>query len=76
MVVGYYEGLSCHSLTYAVLCLLENEGCRLVATNRDFQYQANGGRRMPGAGAHVAAIVAGANREPDMVRWPRRHDVI
>ena len=66
VVVGFDRTFCYFSLAYAVRCLLENEGCRLVVTNRDFQFPASG-KRLPGTGAVVAAICAGANREPDAV---------
>ena len=66
VVVGFDKTLSYFHLAFAVRCLLENEGCRLVVTNRDFQFPMKG-KRLPGTGALVAAVCTGANREPDVV---------
>ena len=49
---GYFE------ICYATRCLLENKGCELVATNRDFQFPAQKNRKLPGNGAFVAAVAA------------------
>ena len=58
---GYFE------ICYATRCLLENKGCELVATNRDFQFPAQKNRKLPGNGAFVAAVCAASRREPDVV---------
>ena len=58
---GYFE------ICYATRCLLENKGCELVVTNRDFQFPAQKNRKLPGNGAFVAAVCAAARREPDVV---------
>eukprot|EP00629_Pelagomonadales_sp_RCC1024_P007088 CAMPEP_0119290242 /NCGR_PEP_ID=MMETSP1329-20130426/40412_1 /TAXON_ID=114041 /ORGANISM="Genus nov. species nov., Strain RCC1024" /LENGTH=254 /DNA_ID=CAMNT_0007291057 /DNA_START=219 /DNA_END=980 /DNA_ORIENTATION=- len=58
---GYFE------LAYATRCLLENPGCRLVVTNRDFQFPARDGVKLPGNGSFVAALCAAIRREPDIV---------
>lgn len=66
VVVGFDRTFCYFSIAYAVRCLLENPGCELVATNRDYQFPIQG-KRLPGAGALVAAVCAGAGREPDAV---------
>jgi hypothetical protein len=66
VVVGFDKLLSYFHIAYAVRCLLENEGCQLIVTNRDFQFPMKG-KRLPGTGALVAAICTGARREPDVV---------
>ena len=58
---GYFE------ICYATRCLLENKGCELVVTNRDFQFPAQKNRKLPGNGAFVAAVCAASRREPDVV---------
>lgn len=69
-MVGFDEGVNYHDLAFACLCLLENPGCKLVATNLDFQYPARG-RFLPGNGAIVAAIKTGSRREPDVASRAR-----
>ena len=50
----------------AVRCLLENEGCKFIVTNQDYQFPI-AGKKLPGNGAFVSAISVGARREPDVV---------
>ena len=38
VVAGFYGKMNNYSLNLAVLCLLENPGCVLLATNVDYQY--------------------------------------
>ena len=71
VVVGYYAQLSMHSIALGCLCLLENPGCQLLATNLDKQYNATGGRRMPAAGAHVAAMATGSGKVPIVCGKPQ-----
>ena len=66
VVVGFDKMLSYFHIAFAVRCLLENEACQLIVTNRDFQFPMKG-KRLPGTGALVAAICTGARREPDVV---------
>lgn len=71
VVVGYYGQLSMHSIAFGCLCLLENPGCQLLATNMDTQYNATGGRRMPAAGTHVAAMATGSGKTPIVCGKPQ-----
>lgn len=35
VIVGFDRGLCYYKLAYATLCILENPGCKFIATNRD-----------------------------------------
>ncbi len=66
VVVGFDVSFCYFHLAYAVRCLLELPAVKFVVPNRDYQYPV-GGVRTPGNGALVAAVVASARREPDIV---------
>jgi len=68
VVVGIDEGLTYASLRRA--CLLVRAGARLVATNVDPTFPAEGGALWPGAGALVAAISTATDVEPEVVGKP------
>lgn len=60
-------------LTYAGLrtaCVLVRRGARLVATNSDRTFPANGGELWPGAGALVAAVTTATGVEAEVVGKP------
>ena len=66
VVLGFDKNYGYFEVAYAVRCVLEN-GAKLVVTNRDFQFPAQRGLKMPGNGAFVAAVCAAARKEPDAV---------
>jgi phosphoglycolate/pyridoxal phosphate phosphatase family enzyme len=66
VIVGFDRHVSYVHLALATRYLLENDDCRLVVTNRDYQFPA-GPVRLPGTGALVSAVCTGARREPDVV---------
>ena len=66
VVLGFDRNFGYFEIAYATRCLLEN-GAQLVVTNRDFQFPAQRGLKMPGNGAFVCAVCASARREPDVV---------
>ena len=66
VVLGFDRNFGYFEIAYATRCLLEN-GAQLVVTNRDFQFPAQRGLKMPGNGAFVAAVCAAARKEPDAV---------
>ena len=68
VVVGIDEGLSYASLRRA--CLLVQRGARLVATNVDRTFPAEGGEVWPGAGALVAAITTATGIHAEVVGKP------
>jgi glycerol 3-phosphatase-2 len=60
-------------LTYARLrtaCVLVRRGARLVATNADRTFPANGGELWPGAGALVAAVATATGIDAEVVGKP------
>ena len=65
VVLAFDASFCYYHVAYATRCLLENAGCALIATNRDFQFPSQRGRKLPGNGAFVAAVCASARREPD-----------
>ena len=66
VVVGFERDFCYYHFAYAVRCLLELPACTYLVTNRDYQFPTKG-CRLPGNGMLVAAVSAGAAREPDLV---------
>ena len=66
VVVGFEPHFCYYHFAYAVRCLLELPACTYLVTNTDYQFPTKG-RRLPGNGMLVAAVSAGAAREPDLV---------
>ena len=57
VVVGMASDFS-YRMIFEASCYLRDEGCHLIATNRDAFDVLNGGVHQPAAGAMVAAIEA------------------
>ncbi|HEX6230822.1 MAG TPA: HAD-IIA family hydrolase [Actinomycetota bacterium] len=68
VVVGIDEGLTYADLRTA--CILVRRGSRLLATNVDPTFPADGGDLWPGAGALVSAITTATGVQPEVVGKP------
>merc|ERR1712228_487686 len=64
VVVGFDTTFTYSKNAYAIKCLHGNEGCLLIATNKDKTFPSNG-VVMPGGGTVVGAVEIGALREAD-----------
>eukprot|EP00981_Chlorochromonas_danica_P006636 scaffold1446_cov175-Ochromonas_danica.AAC.14 len=70
VIVGLDTGINYYKLQYAQLCLLNNEGCRFIATNQDALTHLTEEQEWVGAGGIVSAIMGCTNRQPLVVGKP------
>jgi 4-nitrophenyl phosphatase len=68
VVVGLAQDFDYHQLLHAQQAVLA--GAAFIATNRDGQFPAEGGRVTPGAGSVVAAIEAASDTRPITIGKP------
>ena len=69
VVIGWDRSFSFAKIVRAQKEVLEN-GARLIATNVDAMFPAQGGRLLPGAGAMVASVEASTGRKAEVIGKP------
>ncbi|XP_017977430.1 PREDICTED: phosphoglycolate phosphatase 1B, chloroplastic [Theobroma cacao] len=70
VVVGFDRYFNYYKVQYGTLCVRENPGCLLIATNRDAVTHLTDAQEWAGGGSMVGAICGSTQREPLVVGKP------
>ncbi|XVF41420.1 hypothetical protein PTKIN_Ptkin01aG0278700 [Pterospermum kingtungense] len=70
VVVGFDRYFNYYKVQYGTLCIRENPGCLLIATNRDAVTHLTDAQEWAGGGSMVGAICGSTQREPHVVGKP------
>ena len=70
VIVGFDREINYHKIQYAQLCINENPGCELIATNLDAVTHLTDAQEWAGNGAMTGAIKGCTGREPTLVGKP------
>lgn len=74
VVVGWDRGITFNKIARTQHEILVN-GAKLIATNNDAMFPADGGRLLPGAGTMVAAVETASNSKAEVIGKPKTHSL-